>query len=236
VKKKSLADMEILGGDMENGSRKVQLIKVTEAYHLFRRMIVYYGVSQLIDLADREQLKDLNDLFRFLGNPEVHNWTNIGSQLVPEKLSEQLLDGIRKGRINSWDEIHNFYHECSERYLNDKVRHAVAAMLQVSELQIDQLNAQVLRKLCTDAIATREFIFEGIYESRAKDYKNPFRRMVYGSVQEMDCVVGSLADNTFIKQQKKELHTFKAKALALAKLPASRARAAKKSAARPAHS
>jgi len=47
-----------------------------------------------------------------------------------------------------------------------------------------------------------------IYVSRAKDYKNPFRNMVYNSDEERDLVVGKLEDNSFILQQRQELEIF----------------------------
>jgi hypothetical protein len=52
---------------------------------------------------------------------------------------------------------------------------------------------------------------KGIYESRAKDYNNPFRSMVYESFEEMNTVVGSLEDNSFIAQEKKALAAYKKK-------------------------
>ena len=42
---------------------------------------------------------------------------------------------------------------------------------------------------------------KGIYDSRAKDYSNPFRKMVYETNEEMNKVLGRLEDNSFIQQQ-----------------------------------
>ena len=49
----------------------------------------------------------------------------------------------------------------------------------------------------------------GIYESRAKDYRNPFRKMVYDTEAEMEKVIGKLKDNSFIGQQQEELKEYK---------------------------
>jgi hypothetical protein len=46
------------------------------------------------------------------------------------------------------------------------------------------------------------WMVKGIYESRAKDYANPFRRMVYESQKEMEKVVGRLKDNAFIRNSR----------------------------------
>jgi hypothetical protein len=50
---------------------------------------------------------------------------------------------------------------------------------------------------------------KGIYESRAKDYNNFFRKMVYETQEEMNAVIGKIEDNQFIQDQMKELEDFK---------------------------
>jgi hypothetical protein len=50
---------------------------------------------------------------------------------------------------------------------------------------------------------------KGIYDSRAKDYSNPFRKMVYETNEEMNKVLGRLEDNSFIQQQMGELDALK---------------------------
>ncbi len=42
---------------------------------------------------------------------------------------------------------------------------------------------------------------KGIYDSREKDYTNPFRKMVYDTKEEMNQVVGKIEGNTFIQQE-----------------------------------
>ena len=51
---------------------------------------------------------------------------------------------------------------------------------------------------------------KGIYDSRAKDYESPYRKMVYDTNAEMDAVMGKFADNSFIKQETAALNVFKA--------------------------
>ena len=50
---------------------------------------------------------------------------------------------------------------------------------------------------------------KGIYESRAKDYTNPFRKMIYKTKDEMNEVIGKLEDNQFIQDQLAELDNYK---------------------------
>jgi hypothetical protein len=62
--------------------------------------------------------------------------------------------------------------------------------------------------LLQQAVATKDWIAKGIYESRAKDYQNPYRKMVFETQQEMEKVIGKLSDNSFINQQKEETAAF----------------------------
>jgi hypothetical protein len=49
--------------------------------------------------------------------------------------------------------------------------------------------------------AIKEEITQKIKSSRAKDYTNLFRKMVYQNQAEMDAIVGDLNDNSFIAKQ-----------------------------------
>lgn len=50
---------------------------------------------------------------------------------------------------------------------------------------------------------------KGVYESRQKDYKNPFRKMVYHSEDQMNAVIGKLEDNQFIQNELKQMEMLK---------------------------
>ncbi|RYY19951.1 MAG: hypothetical protein EOO04_20970 [Chitinophagaceae bacterium] len=66
-----------------------------------------------------------------------------------------------------------------------------------------------LKMLFQQSIITREWMVKGIYDSRAKDYSNPFRQMVYANNSEMNAVVGNLENNSFIKKEIAELKAYK---------------------------
>ena len=105
--------------------------------------------------------------------------------------------------------MHNFYKEHSDKYLQDKRQHAFASMLEIENLKPEAFTKKIFLQLLQQSVATKEWMVKGIYESRAKDYANPFRKMVYESHKEMEKVVGSLKDNTFILQQREELVQYK---------------------------
>jgi len=72
-----------------------------------------------------------------------------------------------------------------------------------------------VKDVLEQSVATKEWMTKGIYNSRAKDYTNPFRQMVYSSPEEMNVVVGSLQDNGFIRQEKAALKKYKKEAEAI---------------------
>jgi NTP pyrophosphatase (non-canonical NTP hydrolase) len=74
-----------------------------------------------------------------------------------------------------------------------------------------------LKTLAEEALETRKWIQKGIIESRKKDYSNPYRKMVYDNEEEMTEVMGKLSDNSFIRDQQKELEAFSRKVTALVK-------------------
>jgi len=49
---------------------------------------------------------------------------------------------------------------------------------------------------------------KSIYHSREKDYRNPFRQMLYDTEKEMEKVIGKLVDNNLSCNRKKSLKGF----------------------------
>ncbi|MBS1574286.1 MAG: DUF4954 family protein [Bacteroidetes bacterium] len=203
-------ELEILADEMENSNRKVQLIKVKQAYTLFRKMIVYYGMSQIIDAIGEAKITSwpkMNALFT--GKQKRSVWTNIGGQLIPSESIYLLIDNIHSGKTKDWDSVHQFYIKSSTSYKEQKLKHSISSLLEITGLRNGGINKKQFRNLLDDCTRTKEWIVKNIHESRAKDYKNKFRQMVYDSPEEMNKVIGSLKENSFINQQKEELRKFK---------------------------
>jgi hypothetical protein len=49
-KRSVIDELEILADEFENAGRKVQLTKVQQAYLIFKELVIYYGVNQLLHL------------------------------------------------------------------------------------------------------------------------------------------------------------------------------------------
>jgi len=205
-----VAGLDILAENFENANRPVVLIKVAEAYSIFRELVIYYAVTQLVKFITEKKISSWQKLQQALpAQPTRTSWKNIGGQLVPEKAVQALIRDIRSGKIDSWDEVHEYYARKSSQYPADKFRHAFASLLELLRLSPGRFTKKIFLGLLDKAVATKEWMVQGIYDSRAKDYQSSFRKMVYDTEKEMTNVIGRLEDNSFIAQQKKELADFK---------------------------
>jgi hypothetical protein len=203
---------EILVTNFENSSRPTELLRVPEAIRVFRDMVIYYAVEQILLFIGRKKIRSWEKLQAALPTAAVRiQWKNIGGQLIPEKDVSTLIRNIRSGKISSWDELHEYYKKKSDDYTLDKFRHAWASLLEILDIPSTRFSKKIFSSLLTQALITREKMVEGIYESRAKDFQNEFRRMVYDNDAEMEKVLGRLDDNSFIREQKKELESFRSR-------------------------
>lgn len=204
-----IGELTIIAEGFENAKRKTILIKVQQAYDAFRSMITFYGINQCVVMFEKDA-GEADKRWQQVNKNKRKSWLNVGGQLIPEEEVLLLRKNILKGEISSWQDVHRWYYLQSEKYPQQKCEHAFASLSEIKEMDIDPQVTE-LQTLLDEAILMKEEMLSAIYTSRAKDYTNPFRKMMYDSKEEMDIVIGSLEDNGFIKQQKEELEQFRQK-------------------------
>ena len=91
-------------------------------------------------------------------------------------------------------------------------------MSELLGISLKKMTKEQFNDLLDSMIRIKSWMAKGIYDSKAKDYSNPYRKMVYDTAAEMDAVVGKLEDNSFIKEQVTELKRFKKEIGAIKKL------------------
>ncbi len=215
---KLVNQLEIVADGMENSKRKTVLIKVLAAYQVFEDIVRFYGVKHLLELIQEKQPSTLADLRKLIpAKLSRGSWVNIGGQLMPEAELTDIKNKILKNKLRSWDDLHEQYRIKGQAYPQQKQMHALAALSDISQLPLNKLDEHQLAYLLNTAVTTKEWITKGIHDSRAKDYSNPFRKMVYESFAEMNEVVGKLENNSFIKDQNIQLAAFKKEIQALKK-------------------
>lgn len=203
-------ELEILANEFENAGRKVQLTKVQQAYLIFKELIIYYGVNQLLHFAWDNKMTDWEKFYAALPlRARRSNWLNIGGQLFPQPAFNTFRKDIYSGKIKSWDEVHTFYTINSQIYPEQKLQHSFASLVEILQLKPADFSKKVLKELIKQAVTSREWMVKGIFESRAKDYYNPFRKMVYDNRKQMETVIGKLDENSFIKKKIVEMKSYR---------------------------
>jgi hypothetical protein len=210
-KKSEIKEVSAYG--FENTKQPAQIIKVWEAYTIYKELVIYYGIENLLNFISQKSIVSLNELKQKLSNNPVRSyWKNIGGQLLPEEKLNQFLSDIKSGKIKGWDNVHAFYKESSDRYTEYKTNHAYSSLLELLRIDPSQLDNNLFKECIESALETKQWIVKSIYESRAKDYENEFRKMAYDSIEEMEEVIGKPDNNVFIQQQEEELAKFRQQA------------------------
>lgn len=203
-------ELDIIADDFENSNRTVRLIKVLPCYQIFKDLISYYAIQQLIEFMVENSSTTFEEIQNSLpARPVLTGWMNIGGQLIPQHEIDKLLKGIQSNKIKNWNDVHAFYEEQGIAYPQQKLHHALAAFKESHGIHIKKVSESIFSTLLQKNMVIREWMVNQIHESRAKDYENPFRKMVYGNEEEMKKILGSLNDNSFIRQEMESLSAYK---------------------------
>ncbi|MCL2065875.1 MAG: DUF4954 family protein [Treponema sp.] len=197
---------------LERSSRELMIVKPFRAIAAYQKMLRYYAVKTLAMFLDSSPDLDFNGLCDLLKQAEpqqrVKEWVNAGGQIVPAFRFDQLRKEIGEGKYKTWDEIHNVYGLWDNEYPLDKARHAWAVLLTLrNEVPPD---ISVFKDELDVAVDTCRWIGKQVYETRAKDFRNPFKKATFRSQEEMEQVLGKPGDNSFIRVTLEEVDFFQA--------------------------
>ena len=194
----------------ENSDRNTIVLKVPQSLIIFKELVRYYATIQLVEHCQKNKIAHFEELKKSLSAKiQRSEWLNIGGQLVQKEDVEKLKRNIKSGKIKSWEELHNFYRQQALVYPSDKLNHAYTSLLEIENITPRQFTPGLFKQLLQQALGTKEWMCKGIYNSRAKDYSNPFRKMVFETTEEMNKVIGRLEDNGFIQLQLAQLDELK---------------------------
>jgi hypothetical protein len=187
---------------IENSPRITEIVKVPQSIALFKELVQYYAVMEIVKHISASKPADFEALKKSLSAKiQRSKWLNIGGQLMQEEDVKTMIAQVKNGKINSWDDVHQFYLKEGTLYPKHKLSHAYTSLLEILHITPRQFTPGLLKQLLQQAVITRKWMCKGIYDSRAKDYTNSFRKMVYESMDEMNKVVGRFEDNSFIQMQ-----------------------------------
>ncbi|MBN1765325.1 MAG: DUF4954 family protein [Sedimentisphaerales bacterium] len=199
--------LEVLGENMEKSRRKVMILKAHNSYHAYRDMLHYYAIKNLVVYLQANPQANLTSLQEALKGPRQRDWINLGGQLVPTGHVDQVRADIAAGSLPTWDTIHQRYDDLWQNYPLEKQKHALATLCDL--YGVTELSKNLWHDALQKAVTIQEFIRDQVYISRKKDFDNPFRQATYRNIDEMTAAIGTIEDNSFVKQVRNETDQFR---------------------------
>jgi len=200
-----LQDKEVFGEGFEKSSRNVVIIKPVEGYKAYEQMLVYYAVRNLLDYLEARPDATFESMKKELNGQRVTEWVNFGGQLIPAADADRTRADIGSGKLDTWEKIHERYNELWKQYPLQKQRHAFAVVKELCGCEPDK---QKWLAMLDDTLKIQRYVCDKVYDSRKKDFDNPFRQATYRNAEEMAAAIGTIDDNDFVKQVRAETEEF----------------------------
>lgn len=194
-----------------------KIVKPAQGYREYRKIMEYFSIKTLVEYCDVHNIKKLNiDAMKEIETYNLYtSWVNVGGQVIPEAKLQELFTLIKKGTVKSWDEVHDFYNKCQEKYLEYKSSYAVYILEQLYSCGIDQFTSNMFASIVEDVTDVSNYMYENSVESRKKDYIDYFRTITYKNEKEMNAVIGTLESNEFLNELKAETEDFNKKLISV---------------------
>jgi hypothetical protein len=202
----AIKGLEVLGENLEKSKRRILIEKPFAGYHAYGQMLHYYAVKNLLVWMQVNN-GSFSDMQNALKGPCSREWVNLGGQLVPDEDVTQLRTDIGAGKLTTWGAIHGRYDELWQAYPLDKQRHAyhtLCRLLETESLTVEQWHTALER-----AAVIQDYVCEQVYQSRKKDFDNPFRQATYRNADEMTAAIGTVEKDGFITLVREETQRFK---------------------------
>lgn len=204
---KFVNSLEVLGENMENSRRKVIILKTFKAYHAYGDMLHHYALKNLLMYFGSNPDANVSSMYDDLKGKHQHEWVNLGGQIIQKTDLDELRADINNGKLNSWEEIHERYNKLWEQYPYDKQKHSYTVLCEL--MNTERISDIDWESSLKKAVDIQEYICDRVYTSRKKDFDNAFRKATFRNSEEMKAAIGTIDDNSFIIQVRKETEDFK---------------------------
>jgi len=202
---------EVTMDSIENSRRECVIKHPARAWHAYREMLIWFAgreiAARLQDLPQGWNWHTVVERFESHG-PNVcgTEWENLGGMLVSRSRLDPVLAKAAQGAYSTWREIRREYIEFARAYPGDKAVYAwcLLGKLYGTAPGANGPSRAGLGQVFADLEKLSQLLEERVYDSRAKDWENKFRRATFRSGAEMDAVVGMPSENSFIKAIRNE--------------------------------
>jgi len=202
----SAPDMDVTAKGLEYATRSTVILKAFEGYHAYGEMLLYYGVTQLIEYLQRHGGETLDDMVKVLGTKRSAEWTNLGGQLISKHEMDRLCEDICSEGLSTWSQVHGRYQTLWKAYPLAKQQHAYATLC--AYLDVTELGKTHWHYALDQALGVQKTMCQRIQAVRQKDFDNPFTQALFRSPTEMEAVLGHVEDDHFIRDACHQTHIF----------------------------
>ncbi len=193
----SAPDIDVTAKGLEHAKRPTVVLDAFEGYHAYGDMILYYGVTQLIQYLQWHGGETLEGMVKTLGVTAPHDWTNLGGQLLPVEEVEQLREHICSGRFKTWSQVHDHYDILWKAYPLARQQHAY--MILCDYLGLTTLDQTHWHFALDQSLAIQKALCDRVQQTRQTDYKSPFMQALFDSPEEMNAVLGAIENDPLIQ-------------------------------------
>jgi hypothetical protein len=191
---------------MENTNRKVVILKPYKSYHAYGDILHYYATKNIMEYLSSDPKATFSTMCKVLKSNRQKDWVNLGGQMMQKDDVEKLRNDIGAGRLKTWKEIHDRYNNLWAKYKIDKQKHAFATLCELYGKE--NLNIIDWKSAMEKTVNIQKFVCDQVYKSRKKDFDNPYRQSTFRNMEEMKAALGTVDENSFIVQVRKETEEF----------------------------
>ncbi len=213
---------DVVADRVEHSARECIIRKPAQAWHAYREMLLWFAGREIVHfMTENPQTSSWNDVEIAL-KPDENcrvgvEWENLGGLLASKLRLEKILAKAGAGEYPTWREFHAEYQTLSEIYPRDKLRYAWSLLGNLYPQASREKEGEVgtgpslegLLAAFKDLDALSASVAEGVFDSRAKDWSNPFRKATYRSEAEMTAVLGRPTENSFVKKTREEVEALR---------------------------
>ena len=206
---------EVKAEHIENSSRECLIRKPVRAWRAYKEMLLWFAGREIARFAAGFSLAPKWETLAAALPPDERSqtgieWENLGGLLAAKPRLEGILANAEAGAYSTWHEFHEEYKMLSDSYRMDKTRYAWSLLGHLYPPSTGKgPSKEGLLAAFRDLEALSFFVGEGVYESRAKDWSNPFRKATYKSNAEMMAVLGNPSENSFVKRTREEMEVLR---------------------------
>ena len=117
--------------------------------------------------------------------------------------------------ISSWEQVHEYYNRCQEKYEDYKAAYALNLLEKLYSRPLADFNRRIFDGIIEDVLFANQDMYNATLISRMKDFDDEFRMQTFRNAREMNAVLGGIDENEFILEMKEQTGVFEKKVKAL---------------------